>query len=255
MEPVIVAKTYKNIRADILRFLAEKKSAQTDFRVVDVGGAAGNWCDDYADAYVDIRSFDTDKKLYVGDICIEKTWLSIPEKSFDFAICTHVLEDIRDPITALKGLQRIAKSGFVATPTKWDELSTIEDILWLGNYHHRWIFDFDSSGKITVVPKSVAANRFMIQNRLLYQVNPLTVLRRVLGRLHLKQSGYLLGPDINRKHWHPRYPECELSFVWRDEIPHDFNDWYPTPRALLDHYREIMNRDLDLSDNVDLSEL
>jgi hypothetical protein len=95
----------------------------------------------------------------------------------------------------------------------------------------------------------------MIQNRLLYQINPFAILRRVLSCLHLKQSGYLLGPDINRKSWHPRYPQCELSFVWRDEIPCDFNDWYPTPRALLDHYREIMKRDLKCSDDFDLTRL
>tara|TARA_R110002074_G_scaffold316814_2_gene487289 strand:- start:1265 stop:2017 length:753 start_codon:yes stop_codon:yes gene_type:complete len=242
---MIVAKTYENVRGEIIELIRRKKLAQPDFRVVDVGGAAGNWCDEFVDAYVDMRDFPTSKQLYVGDICREETWAKIPAKSFDFAICTHVLEDIRDPLIAIRGLEKISKSGFVATPTKWNEFSVFEDSLWLGNYHHRWIFDFDDSGNITIVPKFGAINRFMIQNKFLYSLGPVTILRRISSALGLKKSGRLLGPDVLRKNWKSPYPGHELSFIWKDSIPIDFHDWYANPRALLDHYREIFEREAD----------
>jgi hypothetical protein len=236
--------TYHNCRAEILSFLKRTKAKRPDFRVIDVGGAAGTWCNEVVDAYLDIRKVETSKPTHIGDICLESTWASIPEKAFDFSICTHVLEDIRDPLTAIRGLQRISRAGFVATPTKWRELSPIEDGLWLGNYHHRWIFDFKSEREITIIPKSVATNRFSAHGRLLYATHPFTIVRRLLSYLGVKQSGWLLGPDLTRAGWsRAAGPEKELSFIWRDEIFCDFHDWYPNARALLDHCRDIFERD------------
>lgn len=240
---MIKAKTYDNVRPRIVELLKSKKAAQPRYRVIDVGAAASNWCDEAVDAYLDINRFPTQKTLFIGDICTEATWAQIPEKSFDFAICTHVLEDLRDPMTAIRGLQRIAQAGFIATPTKWNEFSVFEDDLWLGNYHHRWIFDFNDEDGVVIVPKMGAINRFLPQNKLVYTLSPVTLARRVATALGIRKSGKLLGPDVRREGWKSHYPEHELSFIWVDTIPVDFHDWYPTPRAILDHYRALFERD------------
>ena len=77
---------------------------------------------------------------------------------FDFALCTHVVEDLNNnPAILLNLLGRIANGGFLATPSKFVELSRFEiappglaasyhATSWRGYYHHRWIFDLHMNG-------------------------------------------------------------------------------------------------------------
>lgn len=57
------------------------------------------------------------------------------DKEFDFVYCSHVLEHVTDPGKACRELMRIAKRGYIETPTKTsDLLFNIER----GEKHHRW---------------------------------------------------------------------------------------------------------------------
>ena len=74
---------------------------------------------------------------------------------FDFAISTHFLEDIASPRVVARMLPRVAKAGFVSTPSKYAELSRGCDTArgapsaYRGYIHHRWIFTFAAGGWVT----------------------------------------------------------------------------------------------------------
>jgi SAM-dependent methyltransferase len=43
--------------------------------------------------------------------------LPFAARTFDYAVCSHVLEHVDDPIAACRELQRAARAGFIETPT------------------------------------------------------------------------------------------------------------------------------------------
>jgi 2-polyprenyl-3-methyl-5-hydroxy-6-metoxy-1,4-benzoquinol methylase len=77
--------------------------------------------------------------LFVGNICEPQIWNQVAEsiEKFDFSICTHVFEDVRDPLFVAKGLMTISKAGFISMPNKHTEFWNIESPAYLGYCHHR----------------------------------------------------------------------------------------------------------------------
>lgn len=129
------------VRSALVDELTRKKARNPAFRVIDIGGRHNPWADDVTDAYVDVFSFDTNKSLFVGDINDEDVWREVEQNGpFDFAIISHVLEDIRYPMTALRWMPRIAKAGFLGLPNRHSEFSNGVSDYWLGQSHHSWIF-------------------------------------------------------------------------------------------------------------------
>ncbi len=79
------------------------------------------------------------------DICERKPW-PFDDNYFDFATCSHVLEDIRDPIWVCSELARVAKAGYIEVPSRIIEQSRgVEHPLYAGFYHHRWLIDFEDN--------------------------------------------------------------------------------------------------------------
>jgi hypothetical protein len=75
------------------------------------------------------------------DLCSRQPW-PFEDKQFDFAVCSHLLEDIRDPIWVCSELSRVAKAGYVESPSRIVEQSTgVENPRHCGYYHHRWIIN------------------------------------------------------------------------------------------------------------------
>lgn len=62
------------------------------------------------------------------------TALPFKDKSFDWVICSHVLEHVSDPAKACEELMRVAHRGFIETPRKWTEY-------YAGYPTHRWLID------------------------------------------------------------------------------------------------------------------
>lgn len=58
-----------------------------------------------------------DRPFVVGDIFE----LPFADKSFDFVICAHVLEHLHDPAKAAAELSRVARRGYVETPSSVNE--------------------------------------------------------------------------------------------------------------------------------------
>ena len=60
------------------------------------------------------------------DICGREPW-PFADKQFDFAICSHTLEDIRDPLWVCSELIRVAKRGYIEVPSReWESCRGIE---------------------------------------------------------------------------------------------------------------------------------
>jgi hypothetical protein len=128
-----------------------------DAVVVDVGGGASPF--PRADYVIDAVSFDasgsgssanvhehlgmrprfTRDSWIQADVCARSPW-PVVDKQFDFVVCSHLLEDIRDPIWACSELQRIGKAGYIEVPSRIEEQCRgVEHPSYAGYYHHRWL--------------------------------------------------------------------------------------------------------------------
>lgn len=140
------------MRNEVVGYIQRKKNENPSFKVVDLGGSANPWCDAWVDYYVDINGCDN--RLIRGDLQSPDTWTKIRALSPDFFICTHTLEDIRDPGWVLEMALENIKSGFIAVPNKHQELSRgMESWKYPGWCHHRWIFSCSESGELRAIAK------------------------------------------------------------------------------------------------------
>ena len=136
-------------------------------RVLDVGGwyCPFNLATHVIDLmpYETRRSFDAldpgDAERFsaatwtVADVCAPP-W-PFADKSFDFVICSHLLEDVRDPIAVCGELNRVARAGYVETPSRLREIFSKERLFGLralggslpeiGFYHHRWFVEVEGT--------------------------------------------------------------------------------------------------------------
>ena len=88
------------------------------------------------------------------DICDREPW-PFADGQFDFAVCSHTLEDVRDPVFVCKELQRTARAGYIEVPSRIEEHMTGLSGDWPGWAHHRWICEVDPfAPAITFVHKS-----------------------------------------------------------------------------------------------------
>lgn len=126
-------------------------------KVVDVGGGAAPF--PRADYVIDALSFESaglgshgnshqmlktppryNRQRWTQiDLCERRPW-PFEDKFFDHAICSHLLEDVRDPIWVCSELQRVAKAGYIEVPSRVEEQSKgVENPRHAGYYHHRWL--------------------------------------------------------------------------------------------------------------------
>lgn len=70
------------------------------------------------------------------------------DKTFDFVFCSHLLEHVEDPAAVLRELQRIARAGYIETP------SVVYEKLW-GWKFHRWFVDV-RDGELYFQPKDTS---------------------------------------------------------------------------------------------------
>lgn len=125
-------------------------------RVIDVGGAT-SFAIGHLDAVFDINPpMDTNAKWFEGNFNLFASWHPLLEHvkihgKWDFAICTHTLEDISNPQFVCLMLALVAKEGYVAVPSKYTEMKRFSGKQ-RGFIHHRWIYDIED-GKFTGYPK------------------------------------------------------------------------------------------------------
>jgi len=86
------------------------------------------------------------------DICDRAPW-PFANKVFDFAVCSHTLEDVRDPLWICSELVRVAKRGYIEVPSRvFESCLGAERSGQAGLSHHRWLIDIDGR-RVRFLPK------------------------------------------------------------------------------------------------------
>jgi hypothetical protein len=91
----------------------------------------------------DRESFSKETWL-VRDIC-EKTPFPFRDKELDYVMCSHTLEDIRDPLWVCSEMVRVAKRGYIEFPSRVAESCRGVEPGQVGWTHHRWLIDAKDS--------------------------------------------------------------------------------------------------------------
>ena len=84
--------------------------------------------------------------------------LPYADKEFDFVYLRHVIEDLWNPIHCLNEISRIAKEGWIETPSPFCEMTVGVDHLdgqsppWRGYAHHRYIV-WNDNETLKILPK------------------------------------------------------------------------------------------------------
>jgi hypothetical protein len=144
-----------------------------DATVLDVGGGLEPF--PRADAVLDIEPYDAflahsrnaegpvrfgREDWYSGDICHPEVWAQLPDDAFDFAVCSQTLEDVRDPLFVCAQLQRVARAGYIETPSRFRECAKSKETDVIAGWeHHRWIVDVED-GTLYFKHKNPLINHF-----------------------------------------------------------------------------------------------
>ena len=83
--------------------------------------------------------FDRDRWVQ-RDICDREPY-PFADNQVDFVVCSHTLEDVRDPLWVCAEMVRIAKAGYIEVPSRLEEQSYGFQGPWAGWGHHRWLID------------------------------------------------------------------------------------------------------------------
>jgi hypothetical protein len=128
--------------------------------VLDVGG----WGIPFprADWVLDLGAYDTrggwgwdgdraDERFTAAtwvqrDICDREPW-PFADGQFDFAVCSQTLEDVRDPIWVCHELARVARAGYIETPSRLEEQCWAIQGPWTGRSHHHWLVETDQEAQ------------------------------------------------------------------------------------------------------------
>lgn len=137
------------------------KVANEGFRVIDVGSSADAWTSSVAAATIDIKELPDSKLHFQMDIQREKQWDKVVDYCdengmFDFAICSHTIEDLHLPEVCLEYLPKIAKQGVIIVPSMHRELGRGDRGQKSKGYdHHHWCFTKGSDDELLMIPKMV----------------------------------------------------------------------------------------------------
>ena len=154
--------------ASVNRMLADLSE---DALVLDVGGAMKPFT--RADWIMDALPYEkrgdlgtvgpeperfSEDRWVLRDFCDREPW-PFADDEIDFAICSHTLEDVRDPVWMCSELNRIAKAGYIEVPSRLEEQTYGFQGPWTGWSHHRWLVDVDQqAGRIEFVYKPHLVN-------------------------------------------------------------------------------------------------
>jgi hypothetical protein len=99
------------------------------------------------------HEYFTEQSWIKRDIC-DRGPFPFADKSVDMVICSHTLEDIRDPLWVCSEMIRIGRAGYIEVPSRIWETTRGHEPGIAGLSHHRWLIDIDQEAQsITFTPK------------------------------------------------------------------------------------------------------
>ena len=195
-------------------------------RVLDIGGWHNPFCP--ATHVLDLGPYasrQSDHSLTPGlpERFTDHTWLQrdacesgwpYTDNFFDFAICNHLLEDVRDPLTVCREMSRVARRGYVEVPSRAREIfckswfvhmkAALGAMPEIGFYHHRWFVERDQAGALIFIRRTHQAvmsrdfyiTRTELRGKLTEQESALAVWWE--GRLSAAERFDLTDQDLRR---------------------------------------------------------
>ncbi len=153
--------------------IARVEALPADARVLDVGGWAAPLA--RADVVLDLMPYES-RGLYGAPVDRERervtaaTWVQhdicarepfpFDDDSFDLVVCSHTLEDVRDPVWVCSELARIGRAGYVEVPSRLEEQSWGVNGDFVGWSHHHWLIDVVDGGlEFVFKPHAMHARR------------------------------------------------------------------------------------------------
>lgn len=122
-------------------------------------------------------------------VAADGQYLPFADKSFDYVICSHILEHVENPELFIKELMRVGQRGYIETP------SEIAEYLY-GWHFHKWVFNL-IDGKL-IIKKNPQKNQF--------------------GQLF----HWLYAHDKNFAKFHEQYHNLfNIKYEWSDKINYE----------------------------------
>jgi hypothetical protein len=73
------------------------------------------------------------------DLCSGERW-PFEDQQFDLGLCSHTLEDLREPVGVVRELARVCKKVLIISPSRLlEQTRGIEHPKYCGFYHHLWM--------------------------------------------------------------------------------------------------------------------
>jgi len=149
--------------------IIKKLKLKSTDKVLDVGGSMKQHHQIHIDTLVDIirpEEAPYGKSKLLADkfvqLDVTKEKLPFKDNEFDFCLCTHTLEDLYNPFLLINEMSRVAKRGYISTPSMGKDMEYSHYNLtdWKtgarrvpGIAHHKWFF-YEKKGVIRVIPKN-----------------------------------------------------------------------------------------------------
>jgi hypothetical protein len=203
MEPLVK----KAVEAEITPGEREKGSAREGL-VLEIGGGHNPYpqSDVIVDKFLENKERGGDLKVDRPVVIADFQQLPFKDGSFAYAICSHVIEHVEDVPSAVAELTRVAKAGYLETP------SALTEIIEPHRDYHRW-YVIRQGRKLLFHPKRNAKPPLQsVLNRLIF------------GNFAFKLF-YLSNPDlIATRLWWKGKIDYE---VFGEDAPLDFDRLYP----------------------------
>lgn len=149
--------------------LISKFKFKANDKILDVGGSMKQHTEIPIDTLIDaIRPEESQynkgklRAKHFVRLDLNRDKFPFKDKAFDFCLCTHTLEDLPYPFLAIDEMSRVAKAGYIATPSFGQDIvfTHIDFTNWgtgarrvPGISHHKWLF-YNKGGEMRVVPKN-----------------------------------------------------------------------------------------------------
>jgi len=213
-----------------------------DARVLEIGpGHAPFWRANVFVDFVEPSGFRASEiPSHVGDWSFVKCDIAteplpFEDKLFDFVYCRHTLEDMYNPFPIVREMERVAKAGYIETPSPIAELCRGVDggaPPYRGYHHHRFII-WREGDELRFVSKYPVVEYMDIPDE------PLTQILR--ARPVYWNTYHLWEDSINVRHL-----QSPLHFDIPTQYPRLLSNAIAASRQATDHFGQMMDKESEI---------